>query len=68
MPELPEDLRNAIESGHLTAAQLHHLIELEAKALGLSYEEARIRAKARSLPRTGLGSDLQLLFALLPAA
>ncbi len=66
MPELPDELRQAIESGHLTYAQIRQLIELEAGAIGLSYEEARARARARSLPRNGIGTDLQLLFGLIP--
>jgi hypothetical protein len=67
MPELPEELRKAIESGKLTDEQVRLLIELEAKVIGLSYDEARARAKARSLPRNGIGNDLQLLFGLVPA-
>jgi hypothetical protein len=67
MPELPEELRQAIESGVLTSEQIRQLIELEAKAIGLTYAEAIVRAEARSLPRNGIGNDLQLLVRLLPA-
>jgi len=67
MPELPEDLQKAIESGHLTNEQIRLLIELEAKALGLSVDEARKLARARALPSNAVGSDLQLLFGLVAA-
>jgi len=67
MPELPAELQKAIESGTLTDEQIRLLIELEAKAIGLSYEQAVAQAKARTLPRNGIGLDLQLLYRLLPA-
>jgi hypothetical protein len=67
MPELPADLRAAIESGCLTESQIRQLIELEAQVIGLSFDEARVRARTRSLPTNTVGSDLQLLFGLLPA-
>ena len=68
MPNLPRDLQRAIQSGRLTNAQIHELIKLEAKALGLTFEQARQRAEARSLPSNTIGSDLQMLFGLLAAA
>jgi hypothetical protein len=68
MPELPEDLRKAIESGQLTDKQIRQLIELEAQAIGLSFEQAERLAETRSLPRNAVGSDLQLLFGMLVPA
>ena len=68
MPELPEELRRAIEAGTLTSEQVRQLIELEAKALGLTFEQAKELAKKRTLPGSSIGSDLQMLFGLLPVA
>ena len=67
MPKLPEDLQRAVESGTLTNEQIRLLIDLEAKFIGLSFDEARKRARNRTLPNSPVGSDLQLLFGLLPA-
>lgn len=65
--ELPASLQRAIEHGTLTESQLRQLITFEAKALGLSFEEAVKRARKRTLPRDYLGADLALLVELLPA-
>jgi hypothetical protein len=46
--------------------QLRELITLEAKAVGLTYEEAIKRANDRTLPQSLLGADLELLVQLLP--
>ncbi len=67
MTPLPEALQEAIERGELTEDQLRELIALEAKALGLSFEEAVRKARDRRLPRNVLGSDLEFLVQLLPA-
>lgn len=67
MAPLPETLQQAIERGELTIEQLRELITLEAKALGQSYEEAVKKARERSLPRTHIGADLELLVELLAA-
>ncbi len=64
--ELPTELRQAIEQGELTAQQLRQLIAFEAKALGLSYEEAVQRARRGELPRDLVGTDLLLLVTMLP--
>lgn len=66
MAPLPSELQRAIEKGKLTDEQLRELITFEAEALGLTYEEAVERAKARTLPRTHIGADLELLVQLLP--
>jgi hypothetical protein len=68
MPPLPMDLQVAIEHGELTNEQLRELIRLEAMALGMSFEEAVRRAHERSLPKNYIGSDIELLVELLPAA
>ncbi len=65
MTPLPTDLQQAIEQGELTEAQLRELIELEAKALGLTYEEAVKKARERRLPKNYIGADLELLVQLL---
>ena len=67
MTPLPTDLQQAIEQGELTEAQLRELIELEAKAIGLSYEEAVTKARERRLPKNYIGADLELLVQLLSA-
>jgi hypothetical protein len=68
MLKLPTALCEAIERGELTEAQLRELITLEAKALGLGYEEAVLRARAGTLPeRYPLRADLELLVDLLAA-
>lgn len=66
MPELPEDLCVAVESGRVTAEQLRQLIEIEADVIGLRYDEARALAAERRLPHNAIGGDLQLLFGLMP--
>jgi hypothetical protein len=69
MPELPSDLVAALECGELTPEQLRRLIALEAEALGLSFDEAVARARAKTLPsRDVIASDLELLVDLLPVA
>lgn len=67
MSPLPRKLQEAIKRGELTPAQLRQLITLEARELGLSYDEAVRLARRRRLPRNVLGADLELLVQLLPA-
>jgi hypothetical protein len=43
------------------------LIELEARALGLSFREAVRRARTRRLPSGRIAADLELLVQMLPA-
>ncbi len=66
MAPLPDTLREAIEKGELTEAQLRELITLEANALGLDYAQAVKLAKERRLPKNYIGADLELLLELLP--
>jgi hypothetical protein len=65
--ETPKELVAAIEQGELTDEQLRQLITLEARELGLTFDEAVRRAKERSLPGCHLGADLSLLVELLPS-
>ena len=68
MPELPKELREALARGRLTQAQLRQLITLEARAIKLTYAQAVKQARARTLPKTTIGTDLELLVKLLSAA
>jgi hypothetical protein len=56
---IPESLLRALEAGELDGEQLRELIEIEAAALGLSFDEAVARARANTLPQTPDGFDLQ---------
>ncbi len=64
--EVPADLLQAMEDGALTEEQLRQLITLEAAQLGLGFDEAVRRAREGSLPKTVVGSDVELLVDLLP--
>ncbi|MFQ6031100.1 MAG: hypothetical protein ACE5Q6_26860 [Dehalococcoidia bacterium] len=67
MTPLPQGLQEAIEKGKLTAEELRELITLEARALGLDYDEAIKLAKQRRLPKNSIGADIELLVELLAA-
>lgn len=66
MPDVPADIQAALEAGELSEAQLRELIRLEAEALGMTFEEAVAKARAGTLPRTLIASDLEMLVELLP--
>ena len=68
MSDLPEELLAALERGELSAEQLRQLIELEAQAVGLTFDEAVQKYRAGVLPKTHIGTDLEQLIELLPAA
>jgi len=71
MPDLPQELLDALERGELTRDQLMELISLEAEGLELSVDEAIRLAAEGLLPRSPLGLDLASLIDLLketPAA
>jgi hypothetical protein len=68
MGKLPGALVDAVEVGELSADQLQELITAEAKALGLTFDEAVRAAKDGTLPKNLIGSDLSLLVDLLEAA
>ena len=63
--EMPTTLVEAIERGELTQAQWRELIAIEADDLGLGIDEAVQGARQGTLPKTGLGADIELLVALL---
>ena len=65
MTPLPQTLQDAIENGELTEAQVRELIAFEAQAIGLHYEQAVKRARARLLPNNPIGADIELLVELL---
>jgi hypothetical protein len=67
MAELPADLISAIEAGELTDLQLRVLIEHEARAIGLTYDEAVTRATSGTLPPNYISADITLLVDLLKA-
>ena len=61
----PEETQQAIQEGTLlTDDHLRALIELDARALGLSTDEALLRARAGSLPRNPIADDLLLLLGI----
>ncbi len=67
MTALPKELQEAIRKGKLTEDQIRELIALEAGEIGLSYEEAIRHARERSLPKSPIGADIELLVQLLAA-
>ena len=65
---MTEGLIQAIEDhGVLTDDQIRELIADEAGQLGLSFDEAVRRAWEGSLPKTPIGSDVEMLVRLLEA-
>lgn len=64
---IPESLLKALEAGELDRKQLRGLIEIEAEALGLSFDEAIERAHANTPPQTPEGFDLQFHIVMLAA-
>jgi len=66
MPDVPADIQAALDAGELSEDQLRELIRLEAEALGMTFEEGVAQARAGTLPRTLIASDLEMLVDLLP--
>ena len=64
---VPRELLDAMESGTITQDQLRELITLEARELGLSFEEALRLASEGMLPTGALGTDIEYLAGLLAA-
>lgn len=62
---IPDDVIAALGEGELTQDQLRRLIAAEAAELGLSFDEAVDLARYRELPKTALGSDIELLCEML---
>ena len=68
MPEFPADILAAMERGEpLSTEQFRRLIDVEALAIGLTFQEAIDAARLRALPQGPIGSDLSLLIEMLPA-
>lgn len=67
VPPIPKELIEALESGEITRDQLIKLIELEAEALELSFDEAVALADQDKLPKSTIGLDLNYLIRLLDA-
>lgn len=65
MLEFPEYLQKAIATGTLTREDVREIFALEAEALGIPFEEAVRRARERSLAKSCIGADLELLVDLL---
>ena len=63
--QVPQDIIDAMEDGEISQSQLRRLFEIEAAALGLSFEEAVIAARNDTLPRDWIGLDLRLLVVML---
>jgi hypothetical protein len=60
-----EEVQRAVQSGDILGdAHLRALIEIDARALGMSPDEAIIRARAGTLPRTPIADDLILLLGI----
>jgi hypothetical protein len=70
MGNLPANLVKAIEQGQpITEEQLRELITVEAKEIGLSFDEAVKAAQKGALPSGSLfASDIAFLVDLLPHA
>jgi len=68
MSEISKTLREAMKRGRLTPTQVTRLIGVEAKALGLSTEEAIQRARSGDLPRDYLADDIAQLVRLWDSA
>lgn len=67
MPGIPQDILDAMDGEKtLTIDQLRRLIEAEAKAIGLTYEQALERRDEGKLPGCPIGGDLSLLIEMLP--
>lgn len=64
---VPRDLLDALEKGVMTEDQLRRLIEIEAKELGMTLDEALRRAEEGSLPTGPIGIDIEYLAGLIAA-
>lgn len=57
----PPDLLAALEYGELTRDQLRRFIAWEASQFGMTFDQAVKAAEVGALPKTALGSDVDLL-------
>ena len=61
----PEEVQQAVQSGEiLNDAHLRALIEVDARALGMSPDEAILRARRGTLPKGPITDDLLLLLGI----
>ena len=61
----PKEIQTAVQSGAvLSEDHLRALIEIDARALGISPDEAILRARTRSLPKSPIADDLILLLSI----
>lgn len=61
----PEEVQRAVLSGTiLTEDHLRALIEIDARVLGMSPDEAIFRARAGTLPKNPVADDLMLLLGI----
>ncbi|MDP9352070.1 MAG: hypothetical protein M3P51_11085 [Chloroflexota bacterium] len=65
--QIPDPLLAALDAGELSRQQLRQLIELEARSVGLTFDEALVRARDNTLPQTPQGFDLQFHLLMLSA-
>jgi len=63
--QVPQDIIDAMEDGEISQSQLRRLFEIEAAALGLSFDEAVTAARNDTLPHDPIGSDLRMLVLML---
>jgi len=69
VPDFPADILSAMERGEpLSDEQFRRLIDVEARAIGLTFDEAIEAARRRTLPQGPIGTDLGLLIEMLQAA
>jgi len=62
---IPDKLASALHSGELSSGQVRELIELEATAIGLSFDQAVDAVQQQSLPWSPLSDDLSFLVSML---
>ena len=62
MPDLPHDLAEAFsDGGHPTPEQVRRLMELEARSMGMTLDDALAALRDRRLPNTPVGIDFRYL-------
>ena len=63
--QVPQDIIDAMEDGEISQSQLRRLFEIEAAAIGLTFEESVEGARNNTLPHDPIGSDLRMLLYIL---
>ena len=65
--DVPRKLQAAMERGdEMSLEQLRQLIAIEAKAIGLTFEQAVEHGRRHALPNSVIGGDLTMLIEMLP--